>query len=501
MSLISTRGGTAVTASQAILAGIAPGGGLYVPCAYSAVSESELKQMRGEPYARRASRVLESFLDDFSPAEIRDAVRSAYASFDAPEVAPIRPLSEPDGDTHVLELFHGPTLAFKDVALQLMPRLIRVAMDKCGEARELLVLTATSGDTGKAALEGFSGVPDTRCVVFYPSEGVSEAQRLQMVTQTGANAYVIAVRGNFDDAQNGVKRIFGDPAFAADIDARGRRMSSANSINFGRLAPQVVYYFSAYADLLAAGAIVPGQKVHFAIPTGNFGNILAAEYPRRMGLPVGKLLCASNSNNVLADFMRSGVYDSRRLLRQTISPSMDILVSSNLERLLFELCDRDERMVTDWMRALREGRPYDIGANRLRALREVFDSDWADDETTRDTIKRVWQRSRYLMDPHTAVAAHALANYRKRTGDPSPAVIVSTASPFKFGREVARAILGDATVKGHNDFACCTLLAEACKTDVPRRIAELPSLPVRHDTIIDVSQMPEAVKRIADAAR
>jgi len=262
--------------------------------------------------------------------------------------------------------------------LQLLPYLARLAMDKCGEERELFVLVATSGDTGKAALEGFADVPGTRCAVFYPSEGVSEAQRLQMVTQTGANTHVMAVRGNFDDAQAGVKRIFADPDFAAGMDARGRMLSSANSINFGRLAPQVAYYFSAYADLLATGAVTPGQKVHFAVPTGNFGNILAAEYARRMGLPVGKLLCASNSNNVLADFVRTGVYDARRPFYQTMSPSMDILISSNLERLLFELCGRDGRTVAGWMRALGEGRPYDIGADRLRALREVFTADWVD---------------------------------------------------------------------------------------------------------------------------
>ncbi|MCL2545295.1 MAG: threonine synthase [Clostridia bacterium] len=503
MPLISTRGGAAVTASQAILAGIAPGGGLYVPGAYSPIGWPALQQMSAEPYARRAARVLRAFLDDYTPAQIEGAAQAAYARFAVPEVAPVRPLGGlggPYGGVHVLELFHGPTLAFKDMALQLLPRLTRLAMAKCGEARELFVLVATSGDTGKAALEGFAGAPGTRCAVFYPSEGVSEAQRLQMVTQTGANTHVIAVRGNFDDAQTGVKRIFADPAFAADMDARGRMLSSANSINFGRLAPQVAYYFSAYADLLAAGAVAPGQRVHFAVPTGNFGNILAAEYARRMGLPVGKLLCASNSNNVLADFVRTGVYDPRRPFYQTISPSMDILISSNLERLLFELCGRDEGTVARWMQALKEGRPYDIGPERLRALHEGFAADWADDQATRDTIRQVWRDARYLMDPHTAVAARALMRYRERTGDGTPAVIVATASPYKFGREVARALLGDAAIGGLDDFACCRLLAGSCEQEVPPAIAELPCLPVRHNAIIDASGMAEALREIVEAA-
>ncbi|MCL2810685.1 MAG: threonine synthase [Clostridia bacterium] len=494
MPLISTRGGPAVTASQAILAGIATGGGLYVPSAFCPIDSNELRQMADWPYARRGARILQTFLDDYAPEEIGSAVEAAYGRFDVPEVAPVRKLD--DDGTYVLELFHGPTLAFKDMALQLLPRLARLAMDKCGEERELFVLVATSGDTGKAALEGFADVPGTRCAVFYPSQGVSEAQRLQMVTQAGANTHVIAVRGNFDDAQTGVKRIFGDPVFVAGMDARGRALSSANSINFGRLAPQVAYYFSAYADLLATGSITPGQRVHFAVPTGNFGNILAAEYARRMGLPVGKLLCASNSNNVLADFIHTGVYDARRPFYQTISPSMDILVSSNLERLLFELCDRDEGRVVRWMLALKEGRPYDIGPERLGAMREVFAADWIDDQTTCDTIQRVWRDARYLMDPHTAVAARALMNYRERTGDRTPAVVVSTASPFKFGREVARALLGETLIQGMDDFACCDLLASSCNLAVPPSIAELPSLPVRHNTTIDAPGMAEALRNI-----
>ena len=490
MSLISTRGGNALTASQAILRGLADNGGLYAPGAFPVFSLREIAQMAQVPYAQRAAQVLAAFLDDYNAQEIAEATRAAYARFDVPEVAPVRAIAPA---THVLELFHGPTLAFKDMALQLLPHLTRLAMDKCGEKRELFVLVATSGDTGKAALEGYSGVPGTRCAVFYPVEGVSQAQRLQMVTQTGENTQVFAVQGNFDDAQTGVKRLFADEAFVCRMHAQGRVLSSANSINFGRLAPQVAYYFSAYADLVKAGAVDLGQKVHFVVPTGNFGNILAAEYARRMGLPVDRLLCASNSNHVLADFMARGVYDARRPFYQTMSPSMDILISSNLERLLFELSGREPATVTAWMRALQAGQPYDIGPERLRALQEVFLGAWADEAQTRAAIADAWQQQRYLMDPHTAVAAHALRAYRERTDDPTPAVIVSTASPFKFGRDVARALLGADALQGMDDFACCALLADTCGTRVPPQIAELPGKPVLHTRVLAVDEMQSAL--------
>lgn len=493
MPLISTRGDDAVTASQAILQGLSPSGGLYVPCTFPSISLEEVAQMAGQGYVARATRMLSAFLDDCTSDEVRACIEAAYARFDTPAVAPLRAL---DANTHVLELFHGPTLAFKDVALQLLPHLTRLAMQKCKEQRELFVLVATSGDTGKAALEGFADVPGTRCAVFYPLEGVSQAQRLQMVTQTGANTHVIAVRGNFDDAQNGVKRIFVDPAFSARMDASHRVLSSANSINFGRLVPQIVYYFSAYADLVASGAIQLGQKIHFAVPTGNFGNILAAEYARRMGLPVHRLLCASNSNNVLTDFLAQGVYDARRPFYQTSSPSMDILISSNLERLLFELCGRDDATVRQWMDALKSGQSYDIGHANLQALQQVFWGAWADEETTCITILRTWQHFRYLMDPHTAVAASALKQYRDATGDKTPAVVVSTASPFKFGRDVARALLGDVVTQGLDDFACCELLGDACDVDIPPQITQLPSLPIQHTAVSDVEDMAGALERM-----
>ncbi len=499
MQFIGTRTGAAgatgatgaVSASRAILRGLAEAGGLYVPERFPAFSLSLIDGMRDMTYAQRAVKVLGAFLEDFTQEELMDAVSAAYGSFDDPLVAPLRPVRE---GVLALELYHGPTLAFKDMALQLLPRLMTLSMKKNGEAREVFILVATSGDTGKAALAGFADVPGTRCAVFYPQGGVSEAQRLQMVTQRGDNTHVIAVRGNFDDAQTGVKRIFADANFAAAMDAQGRVLSSANSINFGRLVPQVVYYFSAYADLLRAGTIRLGDPVNFCVPTGNFGNILAAEYARRCGLPVGRLLCASNGNNVLADFLETGRYDiAGRAFYRTISPSMDILISSNLERLLFELCGRDPAQVRGWMEALQTGRHYDIGAENLRSMRSVFAGGFTDDAGTREEIRRSFSQDGYLMDPHTAVASHVLRAYQERTGDRTPAVIVSTASPYKFGRPVLEAVAGAQAAEGLDDFGCCEALAARTGTRVPPQIAELPTLPVRHQRVCEKDRMEEAL--------
>ncbi|MBR4692768.1 MAG: threonine synthase, partial [Oscillospiraceae bacterium] len=381
MSYLSTRGGAVVTASQAILAGLAPGGGLYVPAMYPEVDRKWIASLTGMTYAERAAAVLGLYLEDYTAAEIGAAVRSAYSPerFDHPAVAPLRSL---DDDTFLLELFHGPTLAFKDMALQLLPHLIRDAARKAGEQREVSILVATSGDTGKAALEGFRDVAGTSCTVFYPEEGVSDIQKLQMTTTGGANTRVIAVDGNFDDAQTGVKALFASPEFAERMNARGRVLSSANSINFGRLVPQVVYYFSAYADLVAGGSIAAGEKVNFVVPTGNFGDILAGYYAMRMGLPVNRLICASNRNNVLTDFFHTGTYSTHRLFYKTTSPSMDILVSSNLERLLFETADRDGGLVKVWMEQLKESGGYCVGAQRRDELEAVFAAGYADDRAT-----------------------------------------------------------------------------------------------------------------------
>lgn len=479
MSFFSTRGGACVTASQAILTGMAEDGGLYVPAMFPQMSMSRVNQLPEQSYVERASSILRTYLEDFSIPEIDDAVRAAYApeKFDDPRIAPVRRLNE---NTHVLELFHGPTLAFKDMALQLLPHLVTLSAKKNGEEREISILVATSGDTGKAALEGFRDVPGTSCTVFYPEDGVSDVQKLQMTTTGGCNTHVIAVNGNFDDAQTGVKNLFASKDFADEIHARGKVLSSANSINFGRLAPQIVYYFSAYADLVASGDIAAGDPVNFVVPTGNFGNILAAYYARSMGLPVGKLICASNRNNVLTDFFASGTYDTRRQFFKTTSPSMDILISSNLERMLFEVADRDSSLVSLWMKQLKETGTYSVGEQRREWLTSVFDAGFADDQQTAEEIKRVFQSEGYLMDTHTAVASRVLREYRERTNDATPAVIVSTASPYKFAADVLAALKGKDAVAGLDAFACSEELEKISGRPVPAQVKALRDLPVCH---------------------
>lgn len=492
MSFFSTRGGGCVTASQAILTGLAPDGGLYVPAMFPRLSLSRLHELPEQSYTQRASSILRTYLEDYTIPEIDGAVQAAYApeKFDDPAIAPVKRLHD---DTYVLELFHGPTLAFKDMALQLLPHLTTLAMRKQGENREVSILVATSGDTGKAALEGFKDVPGTSCTVFYPEEGVSDVQKLQMVTTGGSNTHVIAVNGNFDDAQTGVKRLFADPDFAEQMNQRGKVLSSANSINFGRLVPQVVYYFSAYADLVKQGAVQPGENVNFVVPTGNFGNILAAYYARNMGLPVGKLICASNRNHVLTDFFASGVYDARRTFFKTSSPSMDILVSSNLERLLFEACDRDGELVATWMEQLKQGGTYAVGEQRWEWLRGVFDAGYADEQQTAEEIRRVFERERYLMDPHTAVASYVLRAYRERIQDETPTVIVSTASPYKFASSVLGALKGESFVRGRDAFACSELLSEETGVPVPMQVEALRTARVRHTASCERTDMGKAV--------
>ena len=479
MSFFSTRGGACVTASQAILTGIAPDGGLYVPAMFPPVTLKKLSDLTAMDYRRRASAILRLFLEDYTLPEIDAAVDAAYASdrFDDPAVAPLRAL---DDNTSVLELFHGPTLAFKDMALQLLPHLITLAARKNGETREISILAATSGDTGKAALEGFRDVPGTSCTVFYPLDGVSHVQKLQMTTTGGGNTHVIAVEGNFDDAQTGVKALFASPDTAREMDARGRVLSSANSINFGRLAPQIVYYFSAYADLLSQGRIAAGDPVNFAVPTGNFGNILAAFYARSMGLPVGKLLCASNRNHVLTDFFTTGTYDARRQFFKTNAPSMDILISSNLERLLYEAADRDGGLIDLWMKQLRETGTYSVGEQRLDWLRDLFAAGYADDMQTDVEIRTLFEQERYLLDPHTAVASRALRDYRARTRDETYTVLVATASPYKFSGDVLYALGGREAIAGLDPFQCADELERRTGAPVPDAIRALRTLPERH---------------------
>ena len=490
MSFFSTRGESCVTASQAILRGIAPDGGLYVPAMFQAVQPERLTSLMEMSYEQRAVAVLKRFLEDFSLKEIEDSVRAAYSRerFTAPEVAPVRQL---DSATWSLELFHGPTLAFKDMALQLLPHLLKLSAEKNGEDREICILVATSGDTGKAALEGFRDVPGTSCTVFYPLDGVSDVQRLQMVTTGGNNTHVIAVRGNFDDAQTGVKELFGSESFREEMAAKGRTLSSANSINLGRLVPQVVYYFSAYAELLKTNAISAGEPVNFCVPTGNFGDILAGYYARCMGLPVNKLICASNRNNVLTDFFNTGIYSTHRTFFKTISPSMDILVSSNLERLLYEAADRDGTLIRTWMTQLKESGSYSVGEQRRDWLLGTFWGECADNKDTLAEIRQRWEQDHYLMDPHTAVAGHVLREYRKSTGDDTPTVIVATASPYKFAADVLSALTGDNA--GGDPFKASEELEKLTGIPMPEQVKKLRDLPVRHTAECDRDKMGEAV--------
>lgn len=497
MKFISTRGlgatdkSQAMDSAQAIIRGLAPDGGLYVPEELPRVSADFVAQLTGLNYAERARRVLSLFLTDYTEEEIVGCIDRAYrGKFDDDRIAPVKTV----GDKSVLELWHGPTSAFKDMALQLLPQLLSTALKKTGETKDVLILVATSGDTGKAALAGFADVDQTKICVFYPDGGVSDIQRLQMATQQGKNVAVLAIKGNFDDAQTGVKKIFGDETVARELATMGVQLSSANSINWGRLVPQIVYYFSAYADLAAAGTIKAGEAVDFTVPTGNFGNILAGFYARQMGLPVGKLVCASNANNVLTDFIQTGYYDRKREFFKTISPSMDILVSSNLERLLYHLTG-DPARVAAWMKELNETGGYDAGENMLVRLANYFWADCADDARTLATIKEVYDRYGYVLDTHTAVAWAVAEAYKTKTHSDRPMVIVSTASPYKFSRSVLEA-LGEKAA-GQDAFAQLAALEEKNPVKAPQGLAGLKGLPVLHKTVVDKADMLKAVKEFA----
>ena len=491
MDYFSTRGASeCVSSAAAILKGLASDGGLFVPASFPQMTLAEIEALVPLSYEERAVRILRLFLTDYTEAELRGCVERAYGrTFDDVRRAPVRTV----GELEVLELWHGPTSAFKDMALQLLPQLMSTARVKEGERDTILILVATSGDTGKAALEGFADTEGIRIMVFYPNGGVSPVQRLQMVTQTGANVSVVAVRGNFDDAQRGVKEIFGDAVMAEELAALRTKLSSANSINWGRLVPQIVYYFSAYADLLGERSIAAGDAVNFTVPTGNFGNILAGYYAKRMGLPVGKLVCASNANNVLTDFLQTGIYDRKRDFYQTMSPSMDILVSSNLERLLYYLTE-DTAQVAAWMRELAEVGKYDA-SRLLPALRESFWAAFADDAATEEEIRAVYERTGYTLDTHTAVAYRAAEGYRRATGDTRPMVVLSTASPYKFGASVLHALGEDAA--GLDEFTQMTLLKERSGMEIPARLAALRAAAVLHEGICERDGMRAAVLSFA----
>ena len=475
MKYQSTRS-RALTASpaEAVLAGIAPDGGLFMP---EAIPSMDWRALLQEDTLTMSARILSALLPDYPDMDA--LVHRGYAGkFETEELTPVVPV----GGRYVLELFRGPTSAFKDVALSLLPLLISEARDILGVKDEMLILTATSGDTGKAALEGFHDVPGTKIIVFYPHGGVSAVQQAQMVTQEGGNVKVCAVRGNFDDTQTGVKKIF---AACAEKELAGVRLSSANSINIGRLAPQIVYYFKAYADLVRCGRIQIGEPVHFCVPTGNFGDILAGYFAKRMGLPVGKLICASNRNDVLTEFLSTGVYDKRRTFYKTTSPSMDILVSSNLERLL-SLLTGDDAYVAGLMKQLNERGHYKVSDELLKKLKAEFSCGCCDDAAAAETIGRLWAEENYLCDPHTAVAWNVAEQFGKTCSDGAPVVVLSTASPYKFPAAVLSALGQKA---GEDEFAVMEELHARTGVPVPKNLAALREKPVRHKDVIGREDM------------
>lgn len=492
MQFISTRGkSTAKNAAEAISKGIADDGGLFVPASFPDLKE-RIAEMADMNYAERAALVIGSFLTEYDKRELLSACVKAYGQFDDGDAAP---LVKTDDGTFVLELFHGPTLAFKDIALTLLPYLLREGSDMSGVKEDILILTATSGDTGKAALEGFKDKDGIKIMVFYPSEGVSDMQKLQMNTQEGENVNVVAVKGNFDDCQTAVKNLFADKDLKKILKDKGIVTSSANSINFGRLVPQIAYYFSAYADLLSGGEISMGDKIDFVVPTGNFGNILAGYYAYKMGLPVNKLVCASNSNNVLTDFFDTGKYDCRRKFYKTMSPSMDILISSNLERLIFEFSGRDAALTDVRMRELRENGSYNISDNELNKMREIFYADCCKEDECLESISEFFDEYGYVADPHTAVAIDTLNKYRQKIKDGTCAVVISTASPYKFPASVLKAISGE---QEKDAFIAADILYKNTAYPVPQQLLALKKKTPRFTKIVEADQAKCAVIDFAD---
>ena len=484
----STRGKEeAVTASQAILKGLSEDGGLFVPEQIPAMDKS-LKELSEMNYQQVAYEVMKLFLTDFTEEELKNCINRAYDSkFDTEVIAP---LVEAQG-AYYLELFHGATIAFKDMALSILPHLMITAARKNSIKNEIVILTATSGDTGKAALAGFADVEGTRIIVFYPKNGVSPIQEKQMVTQKGKNTLVVGIHGNFDDAQTGVKKIFSDRELAKELDEKGFQFSSANSINIGRLVPQICYYVYSYATLMKQGKIAEGEKINVVVPTGNFGNILAAFYAKNMGLPIGKLICASNDNKVLYDFFNTGIYDRNREFVLTTSPSMDILISSNLERLIYRIAGNDADKNRELMTALSGQGKYEI-TDEMKAQLSDFYGNFATEAETADEIRRVYEACGYVLDTHTAVASSVYQKYLKATGDVTKTVIASTASPFKFTRSVMNAI--DSKYDTMGDFELVDELSGIANVEVPKAIQEIRTAPVVHDVQCDVDEMKNVVK-------
>jgi threonine synthase len=487
----STRSDAApITASAAILKGLSPDGGLFVPETIPALTKP-LSCLAGLSYQELAYEIMSAYFTDFTEEELRSCIENAYDSkFDTEIIAP---LVKKDG-LYYLELFHGSTIAFKDMALSILPHLMVTSARKNGVKNEIVILTATSGDTGKAAMAGFADVPGTKIIVFYPHGGVSNIQRLQMATQRGENTHVAAINGNFDDAQTAVKKMFNDKALAAELREHGFQFSSANSINIGRLVPQIVYYVYAYCQLLSSGEIAEGDFINITVPTGNFGNILAAYYAKLMGLPVRKLICASNKNKVLTDFFDTGLYDRKRPFMLTSSPSMDILISSNLERLIYRLTGNDSGKTLAFMQDLTDKGSYTITDEMREGLGD-FVGGCASEEENFAGIKALYERTGYVIDTHTGIANAVCRAYREKTGDMTPTVIASTASPFKFAEAVVGAIAPE-KLEGKSDFDLIDLLSELSGTKEPYAITDIRTAPVRHKTVVDAKDMPAEVKKI-----
>lgn len=492
MLFVSTRSkDNPISSAHAIKDGLAPDGGLYVPQSFPTLTMDEILSMHRQPYAVCAASVLRRYLTDYRPEELAACATAAYTEEKFGQQPVV--LQKVADRTDVLELWHGPTMAFKDMALQILPHLMTRAQAKAGEEGRIVILAATSGDTGKAALEGFADVPGTEVIVFYPEEGVSAIQKLQMTTQEGENTAVFGIQGNFDDAQRGVKEIFHDRELAERLRGHGWSLSSANSINWGRLVPQIVYYFRAYADAVAAERIQPGESVLFCVPTGNFGDILAGYYARKMGLPVKRFICASNANNVLTDFINTGRYDRNRTLHKTISPSMDILVSSNLERLLYDMTGGKGSLVAGWMEQLNTTGVYEVPTDLGDDIRYLFQGFWVDEQETKDTIGTVFNDYGYVLDPHTAVAWHALEKYRLLSSDEAYAIVLSTASPYKFSQSVLEGLNKADLARNDDPFAAAQALHDVTGLPVPPQVAGLREAEILHQDVIDPGQMTAAI--------
>ena len=491
MKYYSTRDkNVSLSAAEAVKMGLSRDGGLLTPTRIPQIDRAFLERLIPMEYAQRAAKVMALYLTDYSEEELLTFGRNAYgpAQFDDPAAAPVRKV---ENGLYCLELWHGPTCAFKDMALQILPYLLTTSAKKTIDGKKISILVATSGDTGKAALEGFKDVDGTSIMVFYPEDGVSNMQKRQMTTQEGSNVNVCAVVGNFDDCQSGVKQIFTDKSVIAQLEKANTVFSSANSINWGRLAPQIIYYVSSYVQLVKDGELKYGEKLNVVVPTGNFGNILAAYYAKQMGIPIGKLICASNANNVLTDFINTGIYDRNRKFYTTVSPSMDILISSNLERLLYHLTGEDDKLINEWFTALKNDGRYEVNDSVKAAIKENFYAGCCDDEQTKGAIKEVFDEYSYLMDTHTAVAYKVYEDYKKKTGDNTKTLIASTANPYKFGFAVYDALGGE--TEGVDEFELIGKLEKLTKTTCPKALSDTKNKPVRFTGSIKPEEMAEAV--------